>query len=822
MSTDTPTASSIRSFWAKPLAFTAVFTAAVSGPLLDLYGRNPEVFVANRASSWQIVLFAGFVVFAVPIAAAVVLALARLVGPKTLSAVYMVLMGLGGWLVGLVIARQLVPESNVAAPVVALMAALVVLGLTARFESLLVWFSLSVIAVLVMFLGFSPTAPLVWEQPEIGDAVARVGNPSSVLFLHLDEFPVASIMEPDGTINEQLFPSFARLADEGTWYRNAFSASIATSQSVPATLTGRLGGEGLAPSVVDHPENLFTLLGGVYEMHVIEWTAELCPEEICEDFAGRAPARFASILGDATVVYGHLTLPARWRNELPSIENAWKGFLGQGRPTPFGVEVEGYDVPETEERSKWIDWLERIGRGIFPDAPPTLHYAHVESPHVPWRVNPSGTHYERPERYSEVDGVEGSGIWRSDPGFTRLALQRHLYQIGFLDSMLGSLLNRLEATGNWDDTLIVVTADHGASFEPGEHRRWPYEDNRAELYRVPLFLKYPGQEEGEIRDEPAFAIDLLPTIVDELDVDTDWTFDGMSLRGVEGTSRSHEIVHWCCSTAGASTNLDELYSQVERNFTWIPEQSNWTAVAAAGPFGEWVGASIDELGAEFTNELKWTIDYEAELADLDRSRGQVQTLITGRVVLPEGAGTDDVLVAANGVIAGVGFVSRDTADGGTIRALLAEELLVDGYNQIGILVRSGDRWLSGSPDDVSLQLAAADGRVLNLQDEGSRRVQVDRVLAGNEGWTITGWAADVRAKEVPDQIYVFVGDDLVAFGPPNRENANVVGWFDSENLLMSGFSYVVPAGTVPDGVEYVFVVAEFGDYAVGDPAALRR
>ena len=94
--------------------------------------------------------------------------------------------------------------------------------------------------------------------------------------------------------------------------------------------------------------------------------------------------------------------------------------------------------------------------------------------------------------------------------------------------------------------MIIVVADHGASFVTGEHRRWPYENNRADLYRVPLFIKYPAQAEGLTVDEPAFGIDILPTIVDVLGVSTEWAFDGMSLLDVDGVQRPHEAIWWCC------------------------------------------------------------------------------------------------------------------------------------------------------------------------------------------------------------------------------------------------------------------------------------
>ncbi|HEY6635611.1 MAG TPA: hypothetical protein VI141_08350, partial [Acidimicrobiia bacterium] len=115
-----------------------------------------------------------------------------------------------------------------------------------------------------------------------------------------------------------------------------------------------------------------------------------------------------------------------------------------------------------------------------------------------------------------------------------------------------------------------------------------------------------------------------------------------------------------------------------------------------------------------------------------------------------------------------------------------------------------------------------DGHVITLGSEGSRRVQVDEVEATETGWRLVGWGADVTEKRTPDRFYVFAGDVLVFSGPPNVENANVVRWFDSDDLLDSGFDIEIDAADVPEGLDRLLVVAEFGSEAVADPATLTR
>ena len=809
--------------WWRFLVICGLSTAAVAGPVLDIYGRNPDVFVANRTSGPEILVFGLIVALAVPIFATAVIWLARKVSVRVGDVVYLAFVSLLSLATGFVVSRQVFPESTVLGFGAALVVAGVVVALHRWFGRAFGYFALALPVILVMFVSTSASARLIWETPgsELG-VETDIGDSVPIVFIQLDEMPVASIMDVDGAVNETLFPNFARLAREGTWYRNALSNSIATTQSIPAILTGKLGEKGLSPSSVDHPENLFNLLSGAYEMHVIEWIADMCPEDVCPDYAGRSPARFTSLLRDVSVVYGHLTLPAGLRDGLPSIENAWKGFLGDGDvPAGSGVEIQGLPVPDHGERVEWVDWIQRLTDGIERGAPPTLHYAHLEAPHVPWKTNPSGTHYERPEEYTEVEGVEGDGRWSTDPRPALIGFQRHLYQTGFLDRVLGRLFEKLDETGGWDRSLIIVVADHGASFVPGEHRRWPYDNNRDDLYRIPLFIKYPGQSEGRTVDMPVYAIDILPTIVDALDIETDWEFDGVSLLGPIGPERPHQPIWWCCSAEGVSTDIEVLFDQVRRNHIWVPDQSSWTAVAGAGPYADLVGEDAGSMDINETGDVKWSLDLGSTLTDVHSDDGFVQTFLTGRMELPASGAGEELLVVINGRIGGAGYLLRDSSTGGVFRALISEQLVDEGHNEVDILVASkGGGWLAGSSDVLTLELSDSEGRLLELVDEGRRRIQVDEVTVTSEGWLVQGWAADVTQKVTPDRVFVFVGDSLIAEGSADVENRNVVRWFESDELLQSGFSFEIPAEAVPAGVDQLTVVAEFGDVAVADPVTL--
>jgi hypothetical protein len=199
----------------------------------------------------------------------------------------------------------------------------------------------------------------------------------------------------------------------------------------------------------------------------------------------------------------------------------------------------------------------------------------------------------------------------------------------------------------------------------------------------------------------------------------------------------------------------------------------------------------------------------------------VQTLVTGRIEGEDAFETDEILIVLNDVVAGLAYLSRDSSSGGAIIGLISEDLVKDGSNDIDLLSSDGNGgWVAGTKDEITLDLVADDGHVIEVGVEGNRRIQVDGVEPTDSGWVISGWAADVGEKLTPDVVYVFAGDQLLAASPPNEENSNVVRWFKSEDLRRSGFSIELDGATLPAGVDRLLVVAEFGDQAVADPVSL--
>ena len=133
------------------------------------------------------------------------------------------------------------------------------------------------------------------------------------------------------------------------------------------------------------------------------------------------------------------------------------------------------------------------------------------------------------------------------------------------DAEVGKVLDFLRAAGLYDDATIVVTSDHGESFY--DHGVWvghglfPTDDE----IRVPLVVKLPGNEFAGRRVEHFVGqIDVAPTILDSLDIETPKTFQGKSL--ITPSPGDRETLHKVLF--GTSTNLKASFLRTE-NFKYI-------------------------------------------------------------------------------------------------------------------------------------------------------------------------------------------------------------------------------------------------------------
>jgi len=175
-------------------------------------------------------------------------------------------------------------------------------------------------------------------------------------------------------------------------------------------------------------------------------------------------------------------------------------WLSQARNRPFFVFVNYFDAHEPYLPPPPFDRNFGPGRNRGKHSP--LHH---------WLWNPAVNHQNMNEGnvQEEVDAYDGA--------------------IAYLDHQLGVLFAKLKQWGLLENTLIIITADHGEEF--GEHGLY---DHGYSLYlpslHVPLLISFPGHvPQGKRVQTPVSLRDLPATIIDLLHFEGESPFPGKSL-----------------------------------------------------------------------------------------------------------------------------------------------------------------------------------------------------------------------------------------------------------------------------------------------------
>jgi arylsulfatase A-like enzyme len=102
-------------------------------------------------------------------------------------------------------------------------------------------------------------------------------------------------------------------------------------------------------------------------------------------------------------------------------------------------------------------------------------------------------------------------------------------EINFLDRWVLDLLDILHKDGRLDNTLVIITSDHGENIGDHDHFAHVFSIHNT-LLRVPLIVLFPGQARaGEVRTDTAQLLDLFPTILSECGVSHDARPEGRPL-----------------------------------------------------------------------------------------------------------------------------------------------------------------------------------------------------------------------------------------------------------------------------------------------------
>lgn len=116
---------------------------------------------------------------------------------------------------------------------------------------------------------------------------------------------------------------------------------------------------------------------------------------------------------------------------------------------------------------------------------------------------------------ADIDYLEMAGS--RDPDLVARVRNRYRNALRHVDALTGRLLRELEDEGALEDTLVVVTGDHGEEF--ADNGYWGHTGNfTAAQIAVPFLLHGPGVEPG-VETRPTSHVDLAPTLLEILGAD---------------------------------------------------------------------------------------------------------------------------------------------------------------------------------------------------------------------------------------------------------------------------------------------------------------
>ena len=666
---------------------------AVAQPLLDATGRSPDFFLYRRAAAADILLLAALVVLAPALVLWGLELVSATLGGRVRGLAHLALVGGLFVVLAVEVGKKLLP------PVRGLfvlgfglaVGAAVALLYAAR-PAVRRWIRFAAPAPLVfalLFLVVSPVSRLVLPgQAPARAGVVAVAARTPVVLVFLDEFPMASLLDHTGKVDARLYPNFARLAHGSTWYRNATGVSGWTPWAMPAMLTGRYPSKIRAPVWTEYPDNLFTLLGGSYDLKVSETIGLLCPPRLCNGSTGTSSSRqrgLGAVLLDTSKLLGRIVSPREVRDDptaqLQDVTAPRRGGDGGsgGKPLPATFR---FNQLKLDQAARFRDFL----ASMHGSDRPTLYFLHLLMPHTPWRYLPSGAQY--PPRTLGRRGPGGRQTTEDWPA--QLAHQRHLLQLAFTDRLLGQLLGRLKAQGLYDRSLLLVTADHGISFTPGQIPRRLDTDNAHELLWVPLLIKKPGQRTGAVDDRNWEHVDLLPTLADLLGVHVPWPVDGISAAGAQTRTRRQK---WFYDVPGHRKVVDAptYWARALRGMTdrVARPRDGLDGLFEVGPDADLVWRRVGRFRVAGGGAAA-EVDHLTDFRKVDPAGGSVPALVSGRLTAG-GAPSATVAVAVNGVIGSVGRAFHQGSTPMEFAGVVPDRLFRPGGNtlQLFLVERKG-------------------------------------------------------------------------------------------------------------------------------------
>lgn len=142
---------------------------------------------------------------------------------------------------------------------------------------------------------------------------------------------------------------------------------------------------------------------------------------------------------------------------------------------------------------------------------PSFTWLHLVTPHATYYDVPDSELRKTAPDVSKFKVDEEALRQRGDMTRLEAAYER---TVSVADWQLGRIIEHLKATGEWDETMLIVTSDHGEAHESPERFSHGFGLPIPDVNRVPLVIHFPRQREGMVSHTPVSLVDILPTVLD--------------------------------------------------------------------------------------------------------------------------------------------------------------------------------------------------------------------------------------------------------------------------------------------------------------------
>jgi hypothetical protein len=793
---------------------------ALAQPLYDLLGQNPEFFVAHRAGPLVIIGLVLLLSTGVPIVLCLMEIAVRPFGEGIRRGLHFIFIGLLVFLTLLPLFKRLIPLGDFLILAPALLLALVLAFMYQTLQPIRMFMTVLIPVVLIFplwLLAMTPVVRLVLPTTIEAMQDIEVKNPASVILVVFDELSVTALVDERGRIDPIRYPNFAALAEQSYWFPNAVGPHFQTMHAIPAMLTGRQPQTeaALNPTAADHPENLFTLLGDQYRVAAFESQTALCPKSVCLDRSDHLDSiSIKTFLTDIGMIYLHIISPEGRARQLPKLDGKWTGFV-----QAVSHEQEDQGVGSRPEQFK------RFVSTVENSAGNELYFLHVLLPHISYKYLSTGHTYNRSINHGLPEGImdEASG-WSYKQDLINVAYHQYLQQTGFTDLLLGKLLQKLKDKNIYDDSLIVITADHGVSFQAGQSRRVVTSGTAKEILKVPMLIKLPGQNQGETRLDLVGGIDILPTIADILQVDVPWHIDGRSMFSGRAPIDEIEI------PGAGRIKVEKLigFPRLDWQVKNFGSGSPLDRLGTKGPYPELVGMKTFDFRIDKEKELRFNSTSIQYFKDVDPESGFLPALFSGEIV-----GTDEetlpIAIALNNTIWATTTTNQWLRTKNYFAALFPAGAFKQGNNKVEIfLIRDSD----GRPKlsmvpiiykeefglaiinqdlDGSEILVLGDGAEIPIETGwGEVRGLVDGLEIRDDVLHIRGWAGDNHYQSA-ESIMIFAQDQFLLRITPQQARRDVAVHFNQKSMLYSGFQASLPINFITGEIFEIRVLALTSD-----------